>query len=186
MGVVDDLLAYDATVLANVTVKTAINSIDPVVVGNIGTDLSATISPYMATINQEGISSGNSVPLDINGADGDRYYYNSGSTTTEYRKEGAVWVSKATISGTGGNKQTIAKSQTDLIEDGAGTGNYYLKYTDASGLAITAGIRPYSINSVQGTHEYGIPAIVEDDDTWDFPRIYGFQNVTQTITIYGI
>lgn len=186
MGVVDDLLAYDATVNTNVTSKTAINSIDPVDVGNVGTDLSATISPYMVKINQEGISSGTAAPLDINGSDGDRYYQNTGSTTIEWRKEGATWVNKATITGTGGNKQTIVKSQADLIEDGAGTGNYYLKYTDAGGMAVTAGIRPYSINSVQGTHEYGIPAILEDDDTWDFPRIYGFSNVTQTITIFAI
>lgn len=186
MGVVDDLLAYDATVLTNVTTKTGINSTDPVDVGNIGTDLSATISPYMAKINQEGISSGSAVPLDINGADGDRYYQNSGSTTTEWRKEGAVWVNKATITGTGGAKTTILKSQADLIEDGAGTGNYYLKYTDAGGLAVAAGIRPYSISSLQGTHTYGIPAILENDTTYDFPRIYGFNNTTQTITIYAI
>lgn len=186
MGVVDDLLAYDATVLANVTTKVAVDSIDPVDVGNIGTDLSQTISPYMAAINQEGISSGSAAPLDINGSDGDRYYQNTGATTIEWRKEGATWVNKATITGNGGAKTTIVKSQADLIEDGTGTGNYYLKYTDAGGLAVTAGIRPYSISSVQGTHEYGIPAIVEDDDTWDFPRIYGFSNVTQTITIYAI
>lgn len=84
------------------------------------------------------------------------------------------------------NKIIIIKNQFDLIEDGTGTGNYYLKYTDAGGLAITAGIRPYSISSVQGTHEYGIPPILEDDDLWDFPRIYGFNNSTQTITIYAI
>lgn len=184
MGVVDDLLAYNATVNTNVTVKTAINSIDPVDVGNIGTDLSETISPYMALINQEGISSGSAAPLDINGSDGDRYYQNTGSTTIEWRKEGATWVNKATITGTGGAKTTIVKSEADLIDDGGG--NYYLKYTDAGGLAVTAGIRPYSISSVQGTHEYGIPAIVEDDDSWDFPRIYGFSNVTQTITIFAI
>lgn len=184
MGVVDDLLAYDATVLANVTTKVAVDSIDPVDVGNIGTDLSQTISPYMAAINQEGISSGTAAPLDINGSDGDRYYQNTADETIEWRKEGATWIEKATI--TGRDKTTIVKSQADLIEDGAGTGNYYLKYTTAAGAAVTAGVRPYSISSVQGTHEYGIPPLLEDDDAWDFPRIYGFTNVTQTITIFAL
>lgn len=76
--------------------------------------------------------------------------------------------------------------QTKLVEDGAGTGNYYLPYLTTAGGVVPDGVRPYSIASVQGTHEYGIPPIVEDDDLWDFPRIYGFSNVTQTITIYAI
>jgi len=101
MGVVDDLLAYVATVLATVTTKDTPDSIDPVDVGNIGTDLAETIMPYMERINQEDIDDGTGVPDDLNGQDGDRYYQNTPNGTIEWRKEGASWVSKATIGGGG-------------------------------------------------------------------------------------
>jgi len=73
-----------------------------------------------------------------------------------------------------------------LVEDGAGTGNYYLPYKKPDGNPIPDGVRPYSIASAQGAHEYPIPALVENDDAWTEPRIYGFSNVTQTITIFAI
>jgi hypothetical protein len=76
--------------------------------------------------------------------------------------------------------------ETYLVEDGAGTGNYYLPYLKPNGDPIPDGVRPYSIASGQGTHEYPIPALVENDDSWTEPRIYGFSNVTQTITIFAL
>lgn len=98
MGIRADLLAYDATVNTNVTVKVAVNSIDPVDVGNIGTDLSATIVDVLERSNQETITSGTAAPLDASGADGDRYFQNTGSVTYEWRKTGGTWVNNATIS----------------------------------------------------------------------------------------
>lgn len=98
MGIRDELLAYDATVLANVTTKVAVDSIDPVDVGDIGTDLSAAIVDVLERSNQEAISSGSAAPLDVNGADGDRYFQNTGSVTYEWRKTAGVWVNNATIS----------------------------------------------------------------------------------------
>lgn len=77
-------------------------------------------------------------------------------------------------------------TEADLVEDGAGTGNYYLPYKKPNGDPIPDGVRPYSIASGQGTHEYPIPALIENDNAWTEPRIYGFNNSTQTITIFAI
>jgi len=77
-------------------------------------------------------------------------------------------------------------SEADLVEDGTGTGNWYLPYLKPNGDPVPDGVRPYSIASVQGTHEYPIPALVENDDSWDEPRIYGFTNTTQIITIFAL
>lgn len=77
-------------------------------------------------------------------------------------------------------------TEADLVEDGAGTGNYYLPYLTPLGAAVPDGVRPYSITSLQGTHEYPIPALLENDNAWTEPRIYGFNNSTQTITIFAI
>lgn len=76
--------------------------------------------------------------------------------------------------------------QTFLVEDGTGTGNWYLPYLKPNGDPVPDGVRPYSIASVQGTHEYPIPALVENDDLWAAPRIYGFSNTTQIITIFAL
>lgn len=77
-------------------------------------------------------------------------------------------------------------TEADLIEDGAGSGNWYLPYLKPDGGTVPDGVRPYSIASAQGTHEYPIPALIENDDAWTSPRIYGFSNVAQIITIFAI
>lgn len=72
----------------------------------------------------------------------------------------------------------------DDILDTVGDANWYIEYKQG-GVAITK--RPYSINVREGTHDYGIPAIVENDDAWPFPRIYNMRDPSnaQTITIYA-
>lgn len=97
MGIRDDLEAYKQTVLTNVTVKTDPDSIDPIDVGNIGTDLSDTIVDVLERSNQEEITSGSDEPLDAEGEDGDRYYQNTGTVVYEWRKTGGSWENKATL-----------------------------------------------------------------------------------------
>lgn len=77
-------------------------------------------------------------------------------------------------------------TEADLIEDGSGSGNWYLPYLMPDGSDVPDGVRPYSIASGQGTHEYPIPALVENDEGWSSPRIYGFSNVSQTITVFAL
>lgn len=79
----------------------------------------------------------------------------------------------------------IIKSETDLVADG---GNWYLEYRIGASTAVGDGIMPYSIISLQGTHTYPIPALLEDDTLWTYPRIYGFPDpaTAQTITIFAI
>lgn len=91
MAIRDLLEAYKQTVMNNVTEKTDVNSIDPVDVGDIGTDLADTIVDVLERINQEGISYGTGTPLNANGQDGDRYYQNTGSVVNEFRKTNGIW-----------------------------------------------------------------------------------------------
>lgn len=87
---------------------------------------------------------------------------------------------------TANGKTTINKTQANLIDGGGG--NWYLKYLDNNGDLLPADIMPYSVKSKQGAHTYPIPALLEDDYSWDAPRIYGFPDpaTTQVITIFAI
>lgn len=78
-------------------------------------------------------------------------------------------------------------TEADLVLD-AVAGSYYLPYKTTGGGLVPDGVRPYSISSVQGTHEYAIPALLENDDAWTEPRIYGFPDpaTAQEITIFAI
>lgn len=78
-------------------------------------------------------------------------------------------------------------TEADLEEDVV-AGSWYLPYKTTGGGLVPDGVRPYSISSVQGTHEYAIPALLENDDAWTEPRIYGFPDpsTAQQITIFAI
>lgn len=73
----------------------------------------------------------------------------------------------------------LVKSEADLVEDGAGSGNWYLPYLNNSAGAITNGIVPVSVL----TNNISIPASGYDA-TFTPQRIYGFSNnSTQTIIV---
>lgn len=73
----------------------------------------------------------------------------------------------------------LSKTQADLIEDGVGTGNWYLPYLDNSGNPITNGIVPVSVL----TNGISLPASGYDA-TFTPQRIYGFTgSYSQVIVI---
>lgn len=96
MGVIQDLFnTYIASVNADVTVKVAVNSIDPVDVGNIGAGLSAFV-PYWERINLQTITQGSADPVDATGENGDDYWQDLISGFKIWRKENGIWVVKIT------------------------------------------------------------------------------------------
>lgn len=83
-------------------------------------------------------------------------------------------------------KYIITKSQVDLVATGAG--DWYLEFTDTSGAAMPASVRPYAIKVRQGTAESPVAPMVFNDDAWSNPRIYGFPDkaAAQAITVYAM
>lgn len=80
-------------------------------------------------------------------------------------------------------KYVITKDQDDLVA--TGFGDWYLELTDTDNNALPPNVMPYNIRSVQGSHTYPVNPFVEDDYSWNHPRIYGFPDkaITQAITI---
>lgn len=91
MDPVAEIAAYITSVMNNVTTKVTVDSISPVDVGDIGTDLADLLLPYLQVINNYGITGGTSAPSDANGDDLDLYYRINASTFYIYRKVGGTW-----------------------------------------------------------------------------------------------
>lgn len=95
-----DLDLYDAGVNADVTTQTADDSVSPVEVGGIGTDLSAILRVYLPMINNQTYHQGTSAPTSLPpfGADLDLYYQQLVSGFSLWRKESGVWILRVTMS----------------------------------------------------------------------------------------
>lgn len=91
MNPVADIAAYIVSAMTNVTTKVTINSISPVDVGDIGTDLADLLLPYLQIINNYGLTGGTTAPNDIDGQDLDQYIRINGTTFYVYRKVGGTW-----------------------------------------------------------------------------------------------
>jgi len=91
MDPVAELAAYEASVNTNVTTKVTVDSISPVDVGDIGTDLADLFLPYLQAINAYGLTGGTAVPSDVDGEDLDQYVRINGSRFYIYRKVGGLW-----------------------------------------------------------------------------------------------
>lgn len=72
---------------------------------------------------------------------------------------------------------TYTYTQDDLIFDD-NTNTWYLDYKDEDGELITT--TPFNITSETDDHVYPVAPYLENDDAWDFPRIYGFPPATTT------
>lgn len=73
------------------------------------------------------------------------------------------------------------KTEADLIEDGAGSGNWYLPFLDNSGNAPAAGLIPVQVTDTlfDGTFTFTY------NNSFTPGRIYGFtSNEAQSITVY--
>lgn len=91
MDPVAEIAAYVTSVMNNVTTKVTVDSISPVDVGDIGTDLADLLLPYLEVINNYGITGGTSAPSDANGQDLDLYFRINGTIFYIYRKVGGTW-----------------------------------------------------------------------------------------------
>ena len=87
---------YKNQINTDITTKTADNSIEPVTVGNGFTDLVDLLEDPIESINNQGYSSGTSIPSDLIGADLD-LYYRLQDPVVIYRKESGSWVEKVSI-----------------------------------------------------------------------------------------
>lgn len=88
--------AYKAQIDADITTKTAANSIEPVVVGEGYKDLVDLLAPFIESINDQVYFQGSSVPSDLLGDDLD-LYARTQDPLIIYRKESGAWVVKWTI-----------------------------------------------------------------------------------------
>jgi hypothetical protein len=85
-------------------------------------------------------------------------------------------------------KIEIDKLQTDIVEDGAGSGNWYVEYREGASTPIPDGTLPYAITYSynDGTNDITRsvpPSGFENNSSWAFPRIYGFPDPTTAATI---
>lgn len=94
MSVASEIAAYKVQVTNDVTSKTAINTISPDNVGDMGTDLADLIKPWLQIVEAGGgtISGGTAVPSDLTGANGDVYYRITSGQFYVYRKESGSWI----------------------------------------------------------------------------------------------
>lgn len=92
-------------------------------------------------------------------------------------------------------KIEIDKTQDDIVEDGAGTGNWYIEYREGPSTPIADGVMPYLITYAynDGANDVlkSVPASAfEDNGSWSYPRIYAMPDPTTAatilITIYAI
>lgn len=85
------------------------------------------------------------------------------------------------------NKIILEWSELNLIED-VDAGSWYIEFKNEDGSALGETVRPYFVESKQGDHTFPIPPMLENDEAWAFPRIYGFpsSSTTQDIKIFAL
>lgn len=88
-----------------------------------------------------------------------------------------------------------AFNQDDILEDGAGSGNWYIEYKTETGEQVPDGVMPYAVMSqIEDPDNPGefiqnpISPFVYNKTIWTFPRIYSFPDPStpQDIIIYSI
>jgi len=84
---------------ANVTTVTTPNSIPPDIVGGITDDLIDAIEPYLEIELNRQYWGGSTAPSDLDGSDGDVYFYADGSNNVVvYQKISGSWAAKGSFS----------------------------------------------------------------------------------------
>lgn len=127
-----DLDSYKAGVNTTVTTQTTVNSIDPVAVGSIGTDLADLLLPYLQSINNQGYSQGTSIPSDLVGDDLNLYYQQLIAGFSIWRKENGVWIQRITMAFV-------------IVEDGILSG----LRTFIEGVTVTVSSGTWSISNIR-------------------------------------
>lgn len=95
MGIVDLLSSYKSQVTSGVSQETQLNTLDPDIIGSIGTDLADILLSELPKQNRFDIDSGAAHP--IGGADTDLYYKSVANGLQVYRNINGAWTLLTTI-----------------------------------------------------------------------------------------
>lgn len=161
-----------------ITTQTDPNSITPDMVGGITDDLIDILGPLLEIeLNREYLG-GSTIPSDLDGNDGDVYFYGDGSdTVVVYQKISGSWVAKGSfIIANGADPLTFTNS--DLIGT---SGDYHLNFTPTTGF-----VPFYTIITLADGSGYNNPAVYTKAIGGVYSQ-YGFSdNSAQTIKVYLI
>lgn len=161
-----------------ITTQTDPNSITPDMVGGITDDLIDIIEPLLEIEINRQYSGGSTPPSDLDGADGDVYFYADGSDTVEvFQKISGTWESKGSFVIANG-PDPLSFTNSDLI---GSSGDYHLDFTPTTGF-----IPVYTQIILTDTSGYNNPAVYTKAIGGIYSQ-YGFSdNSAQTIKIYLI
>lgn len=105
----------------------------------------------------------------------DVYGQFGGSVNPNYQPPAGTVINTPSV---GSNIVMITKNQTNLIEDGAGSGNWYLPFLDANNQPFAYNIKPLELTI------NGIGIALQPNYDFVPMRLYGFaNNATQTIIL---